>query len=103
MIGDNFSSDDTATTVFQQTPLTSTYLIAFIVSDFQFTSNKNNTSAFPHRVYAQPAEVGNTGQGLKDGERVLGAIENYLKVKFSLQKMDQVAVPGKFYEQIFAH
>lgn len=31
--------------------------------------------------------------GLKDGERVLGAIENYLKVKFSLPKMDQVAVP----------
>lgn len=90
---DHFSSDDTAITIFEETPLTSSYLIAFIVSDFQFTSNKNNPSALPHRVYTHRAEIGNTALALKDGERVLGAIENYLKVKFTLPKMDQVAVP----------
>lgn len=88
-----FSTDDTATTSFDETPPTSAYLIAFVVSDFGFTSNKNNENAFPHRVYTHPAEVINTNLALKDGELILNAIGNYLKVNFTLPKMDQIAIP----------
>lgn len=68
-------------------------MIAFIVSDFGFSTNKNVTHTFPHRVYAKPDEVINTALALKDGERILIAIEDYLKVKFSYPKMDQIAIP----------
>lgn len=71
----------------------STYLIAFVVSDFGFTSNKNVPNAFPHRVYARPDEVINTGLALKDGERILNAIGDFLKVKFTFPKMDQISIP----------
>lgn len=50
-------------------------------------------NAFPHRVYASPAEVINTELALKDGPRILSAIENYLKTPYSFPKMDQIAIP----------
>lgn len=71
----------------------STYLIAFAVSDYQFKTNTNNPDVFRHRVYSRPAEVENTRLALKDGEQILNALENYLKVDFTLPKMDQIGVP----------
>lgn len=83
------SSDDTATTVFEQTPLISTYLIAFVVSDFP---HRNRPGA-KQRVYAQPSLNESTELGLEDGVRILEALERYLSVSYALPKMDQVAVP----------
>lgn len=71
----------------------SSYLIAFVVSDYQFKTNTNNPNVFRHRVYSRPAEVENTKLALKDGERILNALEKYLKVDFTLPKMDQIGVP----------
>lgn len=80
------------TTHFDATPLTSSYLIAFIVSDFKFVDNLP-TSKLRHRVYANP-KIYETGQyAVAEGEKVLDAIASYLRVPFSLPKMDQVAIP----------
>lgn len=72
----------------------SSYLIAFVVSDYLFKTNTNNPNVFRHRVYSRPAEVENTKLALKDGERILNALQNYLKVDFTLPKMDQIGVPS---------
>lgn len=96
-----FSSDDTATTSFPETPRLSTYLIAFVISDLPFKSSGDNPAVLPHRVFARPSEIETTLLALQDGIRLLSAIEDYLQVNYSLPKMDQVAIPnfksgGKF-------
>lgn len=86
------SPDRTVTTHFDTTPLTSSYLIAFIVSDFQFKENSRNNK-FRHRVYATPKDFQAGEFAVIEGEKILNAIANYLHVPFSLPKMDQAAIP----------
>lgn len=86
------SVDGTVTSHFDTTPPTSTYLIAFIISDFKYVGNVPN-STIRHRVFANPRDY-ETGQyAVVEGEKVLNAIANYLRVPFTLPKMDQVAIP----------
>lgn len=86
------SPDRTVTTHFDTTPLTSTYLIAFIVSDFKFVDNPR-TSKIRHRVFANPKDYREGQFAVVEGEKILDAIAGYLHVPFSLPKMDQFAIP----------
>lgn len=79
------------TTVFQQTPPTSTYLIAFHISDFAYVSS--NTSSIPQRVYIRPNALNQTDLALAYGEQLLDAFSKYIKIEYSLPKMDQVGMP----------
>lgn len=78
----------------------STYLIAFVVSDFKFTTNTNDPNVFRHRVYSEPSQIENTQLALKNGEKLLNALGNYLDVHFTLPKMDQVAIPKLVFKGI---
>lgn len=89
-----FSSDDTTTTTFAETPLMSTYLIALVISDFKSKSNINNLNGFRHRVFASAYNIDTVDLALKDGEQILNTFENYLQVNYTLTKMDQVALPA---------
>lgn len=80
------------TTHFDATPLTSPYLIAFIVSDFKFVDNLP-TSKFRHRVYANPKLYETGRYAVAESEKILNAIASYLRVPYSLPKMDQFAIP----------
>lgn len=86
------STDGTATTSFDETPLMSSYLIAFVVSDFPSKRSATKSGAW-HRIFAEPAKLDWADLGLRDGISILNSLGNYLKVPFSLPKMDQVAVP----------
>ena len=88
-------NDGTIVTSFLQTPSTPTYLIAYIVSDFDYVSNEDNPAQdFLHRVYAQKSIVDNGHFAVDTGFKILQELENYLQVNFSLSKMDQAAIPG---------
>lgn len=89
-----FSSDGTATTSFPETPLFSTYLVAFAVSNLAFKANTNRLNVLRQRVFAQPSLIESTALAVEDGERLLNAISDYVQVDYSLPKMDQIAVPG---------
>lgn len=72
----------------------STYLVAFIVSDY----NKRTfeaTADFPttHRVFANDKVINHTSYALVEAITILKALENYLQVSFALPKLDQAVIP----------
>lgn len=83
------------TTDFDQTPPVSTYLIAFIVSDFECNEFKG-TDGFPttQRVFTRHDYINQTSHALVEAITILTAIGNYVGVPFTLPKLDQVAIPG---------
>lgn len=71
----------------------STYLLAFVVSDFKNVTNeaKNFT------VHARSDAINHTELVMSYGERLLKALEDYTEIpfgNFSIKKMDQVALPS---------
>lgn len=63
------------------------------MSDFASKSNTNDPQAFRQRVFAQPSLIESSALALRNGERLLKALSDYLQVNYTLPKMDQVAVP----------
>lgn len=78
------------TTTFHTTPVMSTYLIAFVVSDFKDLYKNNN-----FRVHARPNAIQNGKLAVETGEKLLNALEDFTGIKFQISKMDQIAIPGK--------
>lgn len=78
-------------TTFNTTFPVQTYLIAFIVSDFQSADNADKNQ----RVFARPQAVlnGEADLALQTGVAILDEFVNHLKVAYDPPKMDQVAVP----------
>lgn len=67
----------------------STYLVAFIVSDFEML--KSESGKF--RVWARSEAVQQARYTLDIGPKILRYYEDYFKIKFPLPKMDSVALP----------
>lgn len=84
---------DYVTTSFERTLPMQTYLVAFLVSDFTYIENNDET--LRHRVYAkrQSIDAGDAVYALENGELVLRKMEQHFGVNYSYSKMDQVAVP----------
>ncbi|XP_048262950.1 aminopeptidase N isoform X2 [Bombus terrestris] len=67
----------------------STYLVAFIVSDFEVL--KSESEHF--RVWARIDAIEQARYTLDIGPRILKYYEDYFKIKFPLPKMDTIALP----------
>ena len=77
---------------FYKTPIMSTYLLAFVVGEFEYieTSTNNGTLA---RVYTM---VGKSEQGkfaLDVGKRSLELYNEYFGIPYPLPKLDMIAIP----------
>lgn len=79
-------------TAFNQSPLMPTYLIAFVISDFEVNS-KRNANNILFRVFARPEQLPNTEFGLETAEKALEIFESAFETKYALNKLDQVALP----------
>ncbi|XP_004523069.1 aminopeptidase N [Ceratitis capitata] len=77
--------------VFEKTVIMPTYLVAFIVSDFEYTEGV--LSARPQRIYTRPGTVQYQEFALVSGLLLLQRLEDYYGVNFSLPKIYQVGVP----------
>lgn len=64
----------------------STYLVCFIVSDFQFTQDtiKDNIT---FRVYATPAQLGKTDYAREIGKKVIEYYIDYFGIYYPLPKL----------------
>ncbi|XP_052895825.1 uncharacterized protein LOC128303012 [Anopheles moucheti] len=81
--------DGMRTTMFQTTPAMSTYLLAFVVSDFQYRISGTQ------RVYVRPNAFSEALFALQAGVKILQALDDHLGIPYStyMPKMDQIAVP----------
>ncbi|XP_072241404.1 aminopeptidase N-like [Leuresthes tenuis] len=80
-------------TVFERTEKMSTYLLAFIVSDFGFISNTNDGIMI--RIFARRPAIA-AGQGayaLNKTGPILEFFEDYYNSSYPLPKSDQIALP----------
>ena len=79
------------TVKFLTTPKMSTYLVAFLVGDFQCTSGESDGVAI--RVCATPDKVALTPFGLDVAKRVLHYYNNYFGIPYPLKKLDLIGLP----------
>ena len=93
----NMTADDPGpvagkhTVRFARTPKMSTYLVAFLVGDFQCTEGKSD--GVPIRACATPDKVALTPYAVKAAEFVLHFYDNYFGIKYPMPKLDMVAIP----------
>lgn len=67
----------------------STYLVAFVVSDFDVQKSEDGT----FRVWARHEAINQSQYSLKIGPKILKCYEDYFKIKYPLPKMDMIALP----------
>ncbi len=79
------------TIAFETTPKMSTYLVAFLVGDFQCTSGSADGVAI--RVCATPDKVALTHYGVGVAEYVLKYYNNYFGIPYPLKKLDLIGLP----------
>lgn len=79
------------TTEFEDTLSMQTYLLAFVVSDFDSITDQDNNQS----VYAAPSSIANGDLqfALEAGVKVIDALEDYLQVNYSFPKLDQIGIP----------
>jgi aminopeptidase N/puromycin-sensitive aminopeptidase len=76
---------------FAETPRMSTYLLAFLVGDFQCLSGSSDN--VPIRVCATPDQVQYGKFALKATEYVLHYYDTYFGIKYPMPKLDMIAIP----------
>ena len=76
---------------FAATPKMSTYLVAFLVGDFQCTTGASDGVAI--RSCATPDKVALTPYALDVAEHVLHYYNNYFGIPYPLKKLDLIALP----------
>lgn len=85
-----------STTVFNPSVPMSTYLVAFIVSDFQYEEiqiTPNNGNPFPLRVYATPIQMSNVRFARETAAKVIMHYIDYFNIPYPLPKLDMAAIP----------
>jgi len=77
---------------FENTVPMSTYLVAFVVSDFAHMNNTANDHVL-FRVWARESAISQAEYAREKGPEVLTWFENYFNIPFPLPKQDMIAIP----------
>ena len=83
--------DGKHTLKFLTTPKMSTYLVAFLVGDFQCNSGEQDGVAI--RVCATPDKVALTSYGVDVAKYVLHYYNDYFGIPYPLKKLDLIGIP----------
>lgn len=83
---------DHVVTTFQRTPPIMTYVLSFLISDYEMI--ENNDTSVVHHIYAAPAKLKDMGFALEASVKILGIIEEYLNVPYGQPKYDQIGLPN---------
>lgn len=80
------------TTVFEQTPVMSTYLLAFVTGNLEYLEAKTK-SGISVKTWATPANVKFTEFSLDVAVKCLDYYEEFFKIAYPLEKCDMIALP----------
>ena len=83
--------EDHKTDTYEVTPVMSTYLVAFMVSNFEMTTNPNDSSI---RMWHRPGLKEQAKLSVNLAPQVLNCFENLLGISFAIPQLDMVAIPG---------
>ena len=81
-------SSNESVKVFETTKPMSTYLVAFVVSDFEPNYSNNSTT-----VWIRDELSADTDYARDFGTKVLEEMGKYLNIEYDLPKMDQIGIP----------
>lgn len=81
----HFRSDDYVDDVYQRTVKMSTYLLAFVVGQFDHTENRTSSDLL-YGAWARPESVEQTKLALDVGIKTIINYENYFDIPFPLPK-----------------
>ncbi|KPU79781.1 uncharacterized protein Dana_GF18035, isoform D [Drosophila ananassae] len=88
------SHGDLTTTHFHATPPMSTYLVAFVISNFESISETYR--GVTQSVYSSPTTKEKGQSALKNAVRTVAAMEDYFGVSYPLEKLDHVALKKNY-------
>lgn len=75
----------------------SSYLLAFLVSDFEYLTNEDSIAPGEtiHRVWSRPDQTYRVQYAVDQSFAVLKSLEDYVGYKYELNKVDSSAIPNK--------
>ena len=79
--------------IFEETKKMSTYLLAFVVADFDYREGVNTENNVTFRIWSRPEIIPQTKYAAETGPLILKYYEDYFDVKFPLPKQDMIALP----------
>lgn len=71
----------------------STYLVAFVVSHFEYVESSPDLSHVKFKIWARKDAIDQTAYAADIGPKVLTHFENWFNVSFPLPKQDMIAIP----------
>lgn len=72
----------------------STYLVAFVISDFVYTENNDRIRILSKK---ETIENGRTAYSLNESLKMLEALEEFTGIKYKFKKLDLVAIPKDYF------
>jgi aminopeptidase N len=85
------TEDRLETDIFYTTPPMSTYLVAFIVSDFANMTAVDDNPIY--KIWAPAYAIEHAQYGLSVTPGIIKFMESFTKIPFEFQKLDQAAIP----------
>lgn len=86
------TTDSVKTLKFEQTPIMSTYLLAFLVGEFEYIETTNDEGVIV-RVYTVAGKKEHGAFALDVAAKTLSFYKNYFGIAYPLPKLDMIAVP----------
>ncbi|KAK4880864.1 hypothetical protein RN001_004183 [Aquatica leii] len=81
--------------VYRETKRMSTYLLAFIVTEYASTEVKQGQRVFGDRPAIKNGEA---NFALEMGIEILSALEEYTEHRYAFNKIDQIGIPDKYFQ-----
>ncbi|XP_054725825.1 aminopeptidase N [Anastrepha obliqua] len=82
------------TTTFHTTPAISTYLVAFVISDFVYISEEYR--GVVQRIFTSPRIADKGRKALKNAVHTVAMLEDYFGIDYPLAKLDHIALKKNF-------
>lgn len=79
--------------VYQDSLKMSTYLLAFVVSDFTYRTSPPQPNGVEFRIWSRKSAANQTVWASEIGPVILAYYEQYFNTSFPLPKQDMIAIP----------